>query len=99
MLNTNKTLEPEKFNFNVEVELERAIEKIKSEKSKTVLLQVPQGLKPKALKWADEISEKTPSQVFIWAGTCYGACDVPKVNVDLLVHVGHTPLKNSISSE
>lgn len=94
MLNTNKTLESSKTNFNMEVELEKGIERIREKNAETVLLQVPEGLKPKALSWVDEIEEETDAEVFIWAGTCYGACDIPKVDVDLLIQVGHTPLES-----
>jgi len=72
------------------LELEKAIEKIKKEKAKSVLIQLPDGLKPKAKEIKEKIENKTNSKVLIWAGSCFGACDVPNVKVDLLIQWGHS---------
>lgn len=73
------------------LELEKAIKKIKQSKAKTVLIQLPDGLKPKAKHIADEIEQKTKAKPIIWLGSCYGACDTPNVkNIDLLIQWGHS---------
>ena len=76
------------------LETGKAIEKIKAENSKCVCIQLPDGLKEKANIIATEIEEKTDARVVIWAGSCYGACDLPleaeRLGCDLLIQWGHT---------
>jgi len=76
----------EKYNL----ELDRAIKEIQTTKAKIVLLQFPDGLKPYATQIADYLKEKTETQILIWLGSCFGACDVPKVDVDLVIQFGHS---------
>ena len=73
------------------LELDRIIKEIEEKKPKTVLLQFPDGLKPYSKEIADFIEEKTKIKPQIWLGTCFGACDLPKVDVDLLIQFGHSP--------
>ena len=79
--------------FNLE--LNKVIDRIKKKKSKnlTVLVQLPDGLKPKAKEIVDSIRDKTSAEVIIWFGSCYGACDLPLgvgyLGVDLVVQWGH----------
>ena len=74
-----------------ELELEKVIKKIKQLKPKTVLIQLPDGLKPKAKDIADEIEKNTKAKPIIWLASCYGACDTPNVkNIDLLIQWGHS---------
>jgi 2-(3-amino-3-carboxypropyl)histidine synthase len=59
-----------------------------------VLLQVPEGLKTKALELAARL-EKEGNEVIISAEPCYGACDIKvegarKLGCDKIVHYGHT---------
>lgn len=74
------------------LEIERIVNKIKKHKSARVLIQLPEGLKPQATKICDEIEKKTGAKCLIWLDTCYGACDIPKVDndIDLLVQFGHS---------
>ncbi len=72
------------------IELNKAIELIKKNKPKTTLIQLPDGLKPLAKQIKQEIEESTKTKVLIWAGTCFGACDTPKVNTDLIIQWGHS---------
>src|SRR3989338_8256214 len=73
-----------------ELELEKAISAIKEKKAKTVCIQMPDGLRPEATKIAAKLSKETGAEVFIWADSCYGACDIPKLeNVDLLIQWGN----------
>lgn len=72
------------------LELSKAISEIKKTKAKTVCIQLPDGLKPKAKEIADAIKKETDADVLIWAGSCFGSCDVPKLDVDLLIQWGHS---------
>ena len=76
-----------------DLEIEHAIQKIKKEKAKTVCIQLPEGLRPKAGEISTEIEKETGASVLIWAGSCYGACDLPlevqRLGVDLLIQWGH----------
>ena len=69
-----------------DLEIQRVKKEIESKKPKSILIQIPDGLKPHAT----EIADKLGKNVYIWAGSCFGACDLPKVEVDMLVHFGHT---------
>ncbi len=77
-----------------DLELNRVIRKIKSEKAKKVLLQFPEGLKPFSTIIAKYLEEKTKTTCLIWLGTCYGACDLPlgtdRLGIDLIIQFGHS---------
>jgi 2-(3-amino-3-carboxypropyl)histidine synthase len=77
-----------------DLELEKAAKEIKKSRAKNVCIQLPDGLKPEAGKIAKELEKKTGANIMIWAGTCYGACDVPmsveNLGVDLLIQWGHS---------
>ena len=76
-----------------DLEVERIIAAIKKEKARLVCLQLPEGLKPKALELADEIEGRTKARCIVWLGSCYGACDIPdveKLGIDLLIQFGHS---------
>ncbi len=73
------------------LELSKAIKKIKEKKAKTVCIQLPDGLKPKAKEIADKIEKETKAKVVIWLNSCFGACDIPNLkNIDLLIQWGHS---------
>lgn len=76
-----------------DLELDKAVEKIKAENAKTVCIQLPAGLKPKAAEIQRYIEKQTDAKVLIWAGSCFGSCDIPvqveRLGVDLLIHWGH----------
>jgi 2-(3-amino-3-carboxypropyl)histidine synthase len=77
-----------------DLELERVAGEIKKAKAGKVCIQLPDGLKPEAGRIVQELEKKTGADVMIWAGTCYGACDVPvsveNLGVGLLVQWGHS---------
>jgi 2-(3-amino-3-carboxypropyl)histidine synthase len=73
------------YNF----ELDKAVNEIKNQKAKTVCIQLADGLKPEAKKIADFIEEKTDAKVMIYLGSCFGACDTPNIDADLLIQFGH----------
>ena len=78
-----------------DLELQKIIESIKKNTAKNVLLHLPDGLKPKAKEIIDEISkELSEVNLFVWAGSNFGACDIPvhtqKLGIDLILHFGHS---------
>ncbi|MCK4521713.1 MAG: diphthamide synthesis protein [Nanoarchaeota archaeon] len=76
------------------LEPNKAVKEIKNKKAKTVLIQLPDGLKPKAKEIADFIENNTNAKCFIWMGSCYGACDIPNVkDFDLLIQWGHSEFR------
>ncbi|MBI4150128.1 diphthamide synthesis protein [Candidatus Woesearchaeota archaeon] len=80
-----------KITYNLE--LDRAAEIIKREKAKRVCIQLPDGLKPEGKRIVDELHERTGAEIIIWAGSCFGACDLPleveRLGVELLIQWGH----------
>lgn len=81
---------------NYQLKVNEIIEKIKEIDAHTVALQFPEGLKIHATSVARQIEDQTSANVIIYGDPCFGACDIPDVNlkgtIDLLVHFGHTPL-------
>ena len=75
-----------------DLELDRAVEKIKKEKAKTVCIQLAEGLKPKAKEIKEYLEKHTDAKVLIWADSAFGGCDIPDLEeeVDLLIHFGHS---------
>ncbi|MFA6462121.1 MAG: diphthamide synthesis protein [Candidatus Woesearchaeota archaeon] len=78
--------------LDLNLELDKLYSTLKESKAKTVLIQLPDGLKPRAKEIQEEVKKKFPSvKLTFWAGSCYGACDVPNVKgFDLLVQFGHS---------
>lgn len=76
----------------MDLELEKLFSGIKDCNAKTILIQLPDGLKPRAKEIQSEVKKKFPAvKLTFWAGSCYGACDVPNVSgFDLLVQFGHS---------
>ena len=83
------------------LELDKAVKEIKAAKAKTVCIQLPDGLKPKANEITDYLEKNTNAQILIHAGSCFGACDTPQhikeLNVDLLIQFGHSEWKKAYS--
>ncbi|MBD3209501.1 diphthamide synthesis protein [Candidatus Woesearchaeota archaeon] len=75
------------------IDYEKITSAIKDANAKRVMIQLPDGLKHKALEMQTEL-QSTQAEILFWAGTNYGACDLPvgadKLGVDLLIHLGHT---------
>lgn len=72
------------------------LNEIKKKKGRKIFLQVPEGLKTKALDLAGFL-EKHGIQTFLCCETCYGACDLRDkeakiLGCDLLVHLGHSDM-------
>ena len=84
-----------------DLELDKIVKNIKNKKTKKVLLQFPEGLKPYSTVIAEEIEKKANCQCFIWLGDCFGACDVPlgvDGKVDLIVQFGHSAWQPDINN-
>jgi len=76
--------------FNLDID--KAIKEIKN--GDRVCIQLPDGLKPEAGKIADRIEADTGAKVLIWAGSCFGACDIPRLKgVDVLIQWGHSEFR------
>ncbi|NPE26624.1 hypothetical protein HNV12_01310 [Methanococcoides sp. SA1] len=73
-----------------ELELDRIVSEIEKSKARSVLLQLPDGLKPWGPVLVDYVSGKCDVQVRIWLGDCFGACDLPDSGADLVVQFGHS---------
>jgi len=74
-------------------------ELIEKNNSKRVLVQLPDGLKPKAKDIQVFLKKELKKEfkdleLFFWLNSNFGACDVPlhldRLNFDLLIHVGHS---------
>lgn len=74
-----------------DLEIDKAIKKIKKENAKIVVIQLPDGLKQKSKEIKEDIEQNTDAIVLIWFGSCYGACDIPSIpKADLLIQWGHS---------
>lgn len=76
--------------MQLNLQLEKLLQKLKGKER--ILIQLPDGLKPKAKEIQETVKKKFPRvKITFWAGSCYGACDIPKVEgFDLLVQFGHS---------
>ena len=75
---------------DVDLELDRVVKEIKDSNLRLVYIQLPDGLKEFADMIQHKIESETKAKVIIWAGSCFGACDVPKVECDMLIQFGHS---------
>jgi 2-(3-amino-3-carboxypropyl)histidine synthase len=74
-----------------DLELDRIVKAIEDKKAKSILLQLPDGLKPHGLAISDYLEKKTSAKISIWLGACFGACDLPDSDADLVIQFGHAP--------
>jgi diphthamide biosynthesis enzyme Dph1/Dph2-like protein len=80
-----------------DLELERAVAEIKSHKAKKILIQLSEGLKPRAIEIQEHIQSKLGNScsIHFWLNSCYGKCDIPEIldsknnDYDLLIQFGH----------
>lgn len=76
--------------------IEECIIKLKSAGSKRILLQLPDGLKPKVFDIFNRFAKEF--RVIVSSDAFYGACDVGNVesyaNVDYIVQFGHSEIPN-----
>ena len=83
------------------LEIEKAVENINSAGAAKVLIQLPDGLKPKAKEIKEAIESQTNAEVFIWLGSCFGACDIPyyteRIGINMIIQWGHSEWKEDES--
>jgi len=77
------------------LEEKRLKKEISKRKAKTVLLQLPDGLKSEAAHLVS-IIEDAGALAIVSADPCYGACDLPiadaeSLDANLIIHYGHSP--------
>jgi len=78
------------------LEEDRVLNEVLSKGFKRVLVQAPEGLRPHLKPMVDKL-RKLGVTVFLSGNPCYGACNLAireaeMLNVDLIVHVGHSPM-------
>ncbi len=74
-----------------DLELDKVVKEIIAKKAKLVCIQLPDGLKDKAIEITKFIEKNTKAKCLIWLGSCFGACDIPEIkDVDLLIQFGHS---------
>ena len=79
------------------IELEKAVQEIKNNDYKRVVLQVPEGLKIHVSRFLDFFEENTSAEIIISGDPCFGACDIgfyeyKDIGADFIVQIGHTPI-------
>ena len=81
--------------LHLDMELDKVFAEIEANNHKTILIQLPDGLKPKAGEIQTALLEKFSDLIItFWAGDCYGACDTPNATgFDLFVAFGHSSWK------
>ena len=88
--------------MKIMLDVEELARKIKERGASSVLLQLPEGLRHRAVWLVDDL-ERRGIRAMAWMEPTYGACDIvpdvaEMVGADLLVHVGHEkfykPLKD-----
>jgi len=80
-----------------ELGMEEVIDIIKEEGYAFVGIQLPEGLKDRAVEIVEEIGSRTGCEVVVSADPCYGACDLAdreleELGAEALFHFGHTRL-------
>lgn len=90
-------MSPKSLNqLDYDLELARVSKEILKNKSKKVLIQLPDGLKPYATQIVNELKKqiKNSAEILIYMDSCFGACDIPieteRLGVDLIVQFGHS---------
>jgi len=74
-----------------DLELKKAVEEIRKNEAKKVLIQLPDGLKPEAREIKMQLEKETNCEVYIWLGSCFGGCDFPRnIKTDLMIAWGHS---------
>lgn len=83
-----------KLDSPYDMELERIVSVVKEKNYSKICLQLPDGLKVHAVDIADFVKKETGVEIIIWAGSNFGACDIPieveRLGVDALFHFGHS---------
>lgn len=86
------------INEDYDLELHKAVEEIRKRNAKKVMIQLGEGLKPRAIEIQEyiqqELKHEAPQLIF-WLNSCYGKCDIPQIlnskdnDIDMLLQFGH----------
>ena len=68
------------------------VKTIRERGCRKILLQFPEGLKRRSAAVATAIAGQTGAIIVISGEPCFGACDIPETDADLIVHYGHLPI-------
>ncbi|MFW5852490.1 MAG: diphthamide synthesis protein [Nanoarchaeota archaeon] len=75
------------------IEIDKLVKEIENRNAKNILIQLPDGLKPKAEEIVNAVESRTGANAYIWLGGCFGACDLPlgvdDMGIDLMFAFGH----------
>ncbi len=74
------------------MDFERALEEIRTRYVGTVGLQYPDGMRLQAIEIAEELERRGGVTAIVSAEPTFGACDVPRMPVDLVIQMGHAPM-------
>jgi len=79
----------------LKLDVKTAVKEIKKKNAKTVILQLPEGLKGKAIELIELLEKKTKAKIITVLDPVWGACDLAEeemklFNADLLIHLGHS---------
>jgi len=83
------------INEDYDLELEQVLLEIKKTKAKKVLIQLGEGLKPRAIEIQEYLESKDECKIYFWLNSCYGKCDIPEIidnknnDFDILIQFGH----------
>ena len=73
-------------------DLDELFDEIRRRDCRTVGLQYPDGMRLRAVEVAEAVEAATGVTALVAAQPTFGACDVPRMPVDLLVQIGHAPM-------
>lgn len=80
---------------NYNINWSELFKSVKEHPCKHVVIQVPEGLKNKAIALCSFIEKNVNKRVYIWGETVFGACDaLPKNEEKLILHFGHSSMDN-----
>jgi 2-(3-amino-3-carboxypropyl)histidine synthase len=79
----------------LKVDVKQAVTEIKKKKAKTVILQIPEGLKGKTTELIELLEKKTKARIITVMDPIWGACDLAEeeaknFEADLIIHLGHS---------
>ncbi|MEM2478866.1 MAG: diphthamide synthesis protein [Candidatus Pacearchaeota archaeon] len=95
MISASKAVDIDEIG-NIDLEEKKLIKLIREKKARLVLLQLPNGLKQRALELSNFIEKNTKAKCLIWLDSCFGACDVSVIpssmakKIDILISFGHS---------
>lgn len=80
-----------------DLETPRVAQEIINRKAKRVLIQLPDGLRPRAFQLTCVLRSLTNAEILLSGDSCYGACDLAvnaadSLDADLIVHYGHSDI-------